>query len=64
MKKWEYLEKAVYMSKSELDNLGAEGWELVHYNPEIHHCIFKREIPEADKYYVGPGSAQAGQSWM
>lgn len=66
MKKWEYLEKAVYtsMSQSDLDKFGADGWELVHFDREISYCIFKREIPDAHTYYVGPDSPRSDKSQM
>jgi hypothetical protein len=51
MKKWEY--KDVLISAEEIDeelnSLGEEGWELVHFllneNPDywdVYHCLFKR----------------------
>lgn len=46
--KWEYhVEHCITpVSEEYLNDLGAEGWELVAAMPTAEHCIFKRIAPD------------------
>ena len=45
MQKWEYKISHRMLDEGDLNDLGADGWELVVYNYENDYFIFKRRKP-------------------